>query len=74
MAELVRLQLSNNTDYSTSDIIRSYTHAGKVENHLRLGNEYQTASPGNGQDHLNVRIHFKTNEYGASSINWALTN
>jgi hypothetical protein len=39
MAELVRLQLQNGFDYSTSDTIRSYTEQGKTNYGIRLGNE-----------------------------------
>ena len=74
MAELVRLQLQNSTDYSASDVIRSYTHRGAVENHLRIGNEAVGSSASAGTDALNLRIHFKTDANGASGLQWALTN
>ena len=72
MAELVRYQLANNIDYSNSDIIRSYTYKGKTEGHIRLGYETQSSTAVSGYSSLNVRIHFKTDEYGASSLSWGL--
>lgn len=72
MAELVSLQLNNSTDYSTSDVIRSYTHRGAVEHHLRIGNEAVGSSAASGTDALNTRIHFKTDANGASNLSWSL--
>lgn len=75
MAELVRHQLYNNTDYSNSDIIRTYTYRGKTEGSLRIGNETTTTAnyPSTYTNQL-VRIHFKTDEYGASSLKWGLND
>lgn len=75
MAELVRLQLQNNTDYSNSDIIRTYTYRGQTEGHLRIGNEtISSASYPSTYTNQLVRIHFKTDEYGASKLKWGLNN